>query len=60
VILLNAGEIAKEGNPEDVINSYNFLISKLNDNEEKMQIKNAENTNLLIIILFSMVIRYIQ
>ncbi|MFW0884342.1 hypothetical protein ACMCNP_04715 [Candidatus Acidulodesulfobacterium sp. H_13] len=28
VILLNAGEVAKKGQPEDVINSYNFLISK--------------------------------
>lgn len=44
-ILLNAGEIAKEGNPEDVINSYNFLISKLNDTENNMQIKNAQNSS---------------
>jgi len=44
-ILLNAGEIATEGNPEDVINSYNFLISKLNDSENKMQIKNTENSS---------------
>lgn len=41
VILLNHGEIAKEGNPEDVINSYNFLISKLNDETEKMFIRNS-------------------
>jgi len=44
-ILLNAGEIAKEGKPEDVINSYNFLISKLNDIENNMQIKNAQNSS---------------
>jgi len=44
-ILLNAGEIAKEGKPEDVINSYNFLISKLNDTENNMQIKNAQNSS---------------
>ena len=44
-ILLNAGEIAKEGKPEDVINSYNFLISKLNDTDNNMQIKNAENSS---------------
>ena len=44
-ILLNAGEVAKEGSPEDVINSYNFLISKLNDSEDKMQIKNAQNSS---------------
>jgi len=45
VILLNHGEVAKEGNPEDVINSYNFLISKLNDKEEKLVIKNSENSS---------------
>ena len=44
-ILLNAGEIAREGKPEDVINSYNFLISKLNDTDNNMQIKNAENSS---------------
>ncbi len=42
VILLNHGEVAKEGTPEDVINSYNFLIAKLNDNEEKITIKNLD------------------
>lgn len=45
VILLNHGEVAKEGAPEDVINSYNFLIAKLNDAEEKMNIKNLENSS---------------
>lgn len=45
VILLNHGEVAKDGNPEDVINSYNFLISKLNDHQEKMSIKNLENSS---------------
>ena len=45
VILLNHGEIVKEGKPEEVINSYNFLISKLNDDEEKMIIKNADNSS---------------
>jgi len=45
VILLNHGEVAKEGNPEDVINSYNFLISKLNDSEDKMEIKNTETNS---------------
>ncbi|DAB28538.1 MAG: ABC transporter [Sulfurimonas sp. RIFOXYD12_FULL_33_39] len=44
VILLNHGEVAKEGMPEDVINSYNFLISKLNDADEKMSIKD-DNKN---------------
>ena len=45
VILLNHGEVAKEGSPEDVINSYNFLISKLNDDEEKMSIKDTKNSS---------------
>jgi lipopolysaccharide transport system ATP-binding protein len=39
VILLNHGEVVDNGNPEDVINQYNFLISKLNDQEEQMSIK---------------------
>jgi len=45
VILLNAGEVVKEGNPEDVINSYNFLIAKLNDKEEKIEIKNSQKNS---------------
>jgi len=39
VILLNRGKIVEEGEPERVINSYNFLISKLNDQTSKMSIK---------------------
>ena len=39
VILLNHGELVDDGNPEDIINQYNFLISKLNDKEEKMSKK---------------------
>ena len=45
VILLNHGEMVKEGESEDVINSYNFLISKLNDDEDKMVIKEADNSS---------------
>ena len=45
VILLNHGEIVKEGDPEDVINDYNFLISKLNDHEEKITIKDWETSS---------------
>lgn len=45
VILINHGEIVKKGDSEDVINSYNFLISKLNDNEEKMTIKKSVNNS---------------
>ena len=42
VILLNHGKLIEMGMPEDVINSYNFLISKLNDQEEKISIKDAQ------------------
>jgi len=45
VVLLNHGKVTKEGNPEDVINSYNFLISKLNDNEEKISIKDTNSNS---------------
>ncbi|HIP54650.1 MAG TPA: ABC transporter ATP-binding protein [Sulfurimonas autotrophica] len=44
VILLNQGMVAKEGEPEDVINSYNFLIAKQNDKEEKITIKNNQSS----------------
>ncbi|BAF70504.1 ABC transporter ATP-binding protein [Nitratiruptor sp. SB155-2] len=33
LILLHKGEIAYEGDPESVINKYNFLIAKLNQEE---------------------------
>lgn len=45
VILLNHGEVVKEGTPDDVINKYNFLIAKLNENEDKIVITDFENTN---------------
>ncbi len=45
VILLNHGEVAKSGTPEEVINSYNFLISKLNDSEDKMSIKDLSKNS---------------
>ena len=45
VILLNGGKVVEEGNPEEVINSYNFLISKLSDNQENMSIKKGENNS---------------
>lgn len=44
-ILLDKGKIIEKGNPEDIINSYNFLISKLNDNKERMTIKEANNSS---------------
>jgi len=39
VILLNGGKVVEEGNPEEVINSYNFLISKLSDKDNSMIIQ---------------------
>lgn len=45
VLLLNHGEVAKVGMPEDVVNSYNFLISKLNDSDETMHIKNLKQSS---------------
>lgn len=45
VILLNHGTVVEEGNPEAVINTYNFLISKLNDKEETITIKEAQNSS---------------
>lgn len=40
LILLNQGRVEKEGNPNDIINSYNYLISKFNDSDNKINIKN--------------------
>lgn len=45
VLLLSNAEVIEEGNPEDVINKYNYLISKLNDDEEKMVIKDKEKSS---------------
>jgi len=42
VILLNHGTVVEEGSPENVINRYNFLIAKLNENEEVISIKNTD------------------
>ena len=38
VILLNHGSLVVAGEPDDVINHYNFLIAKLNDEEENVTI----------------------
>jgi len=45
VILLNHGKVAKEGLPEEVINSYNFLIAKLNDKEDTIKIQATQNSS---------------
>ena len=36
VLLLDKGELVKQGDPQDVINSYNYLIAKLNDSDNKI------------------------
>jgi lipopolysaccharide transport system ATP-binding protein len=45
LILLNNGEIIEEGEPEKVINKYNFFIAKLNDKENKLEIKNPQKNS---------------
>ena len=42
VILLDKGKVIKDGDPQEVINSYNFLISKLNDSKNSL-IKKTTN-----------------
>ncbi len=44
LILLNKGKILEIDRPEKVINSYNFLIAKLNDNDNLLKI-DKENSN---------------
>lgn len=44
IIMLNKGELIEQGSPEDVINRYNFLITKLNDSKEAIKI-NEKNKN---------------
>lgn len=45
VILLNHGEIVQEGNPEAVMNSYYFLISKLNDESQEIKINDLSQSS---------------
>ncbi|MFA7355324.1 MAG: ABC transporter ATP-binding protein, partial [Sulfurimonadaceae bacterium] len=45
VILLSHGEVVQEGDPEAVMNSYYFLISKLNDEAQEIKINDlSENS----------------
>jgi len=39
IILLEAGKALEIGRPEDIINKYNFLIARLNDDEENLNMK---------------------
>lgn len=36
VLLLSQGEVICEGNPEEVINKYNFLIARMNEETDKL------------------------
>jgi lipopolysaccharide transport system ATP-binding protein len=44
IIMLNKGKLVEQGTPEHVINKYNFLIAKLNDDEDTLKIskKNSD------------------
>lgn len=44
LILLDHGKVLKEDVPEEVINYYNFLIAKLNDQNDDLQL-DEENNN---------------
>jgi len=44
MIMLNNGNLLEQGTPEYVINKYNFLIAKLNDNEDTLKIS-EHNSN---------------
>ena len=45
VIMLNKGKLEHEGDPQEVINKYNFLISKLNDSKEDIKINEKRNSS---------------
>ncbi len=44
VMLLHKGEVVDIGEPERVINRYNFLISKINEKGQKPVLKRSENS----------------
>lgn len=45
IVLLNKGKIVQIGEAENVINIYNFLISKFNDNLDKVNTMNASTNS---------------
>lgn len=45
VIMLNKGSIVEQGDPQTVINKYNFLIAKLNDSKEEIKINEHKNNS---------------
>ncbi|MEA1892777.1 MAG: ABC transporter ATP-binding protein [Campylobacterota bacterium] len=44
IIMLHKGSLVEEGTPEHVINRYNFLIAKLNDDDDTLKIS-EQNSN---------------
>jgi len=46
-ILLNKGKLTQTGTPEDVINKYNFLIAKLNDSNNTLNIQEKNSFGTL-------------
>lgn len=40
-ILLNQGKVLEYGDPEKVVNSYNFLLAKMNDEENRVGFSNS-------------------
>lgn len=45
VIMLDKGKLIEQGTPQDVINRYNFLIAKLNETNEKIQINKHKQSS---------------
>lgn len=45
LIMLHKGQVVETGSPEDVINRYNFLIAKLNDDENNMNVSKNNDSS---------------
>jgi lipopolysaccharide transport system ATP-binding protein len=43
VLLLDKGHVVEEGRPEPVVNAYNFLIAKMNEDEAAPMIRHKEH-----------------
>ena len=44
-LLLHRGEVIDEGTPEKVVNSYNFLLAKMNDEEEVVRFEQRKESS---------------
>ncbi|ADY73955.1 Teichoic-acid-transporting ATPase [Desulfurobacterium thermolithotrophum DSM 11699] len=44
-LLLHKGKIIDEGSPEKVVNSYNFLLAKINDSEETVRFEQKKKSS---------------